>query len=135
MNRVASCVLTTALLFALPAAAQDYRGRVQGSIADETRAVMPGFSKLEQKNVRVQQPGSVTLDIVMTVGGVEQTVSVSEAPSVVEFKSTSSDLKLEHELLDQVPISGRNVLDPIGDQPRITRITRMRISSLRFPIG
>jgi hypothetical protein len=47
-------------------------------------------------------------------------VSVSEAPSVVEFKSTSSDLKLEHELLDQVPISGRNPYNLASLDPTIT---------------
>jgi len=143
----------------MTAFAQDYRGRVQGLIADETKAVMPGvtvtlrneatnvtgsfvsdelgryifdfvdpgvytvtaelpgFTKSEKRDIRVQQRGTVTVDFVMTVGGVEQTVSVTDAASVVDFKSTSSDLKLEHELLDQVPIGGRNpynlaALDP-----------------------
>src|SRR5258706_9001333 len=103
MKGITFCVVAV-LLFALPAAAQDYRGRIQGSITDETRAVMPGvsvtlrndatgvanmfvadelgryifdfvdpgiytvtaelpgFAKQEQKNIRVQQRGTVTLD-------------------------------------------------------------------------
>jgi hypothetical protein len=159
MKRLTLYMLAVVSLVAVAANAQDYRGRVQGSIADETHAVLPGvtvalrndatnvtssfvsdelgrfifdfvdpgtytvsaelpgFSKSEQRNIRVQQRGTVTVDFVMTVGGVEQTISVTDVASVVDFKSTSSDLKLEHELLDQVPISGRNpynlaVLDP-----------------------
>lgn len=150
------------LLLALPALAQDYRGRVQGLVSDETGAVipgvsvtlrndatsvagtyvsdeagryifdfvdpgvytmtaeLPGFSKSEQKNVRVQQRASVTVDFVMKVGGIEQTVSVTEAPSTVEFKSTSSTLRLERELLDQVPISGRNPYNLANLDPTIT---------------
>jgi hypothetical protein len=155
-------ILTAALFLALPAVAQDYRGRVQGTVADETQALvpgvtvtlrndatgvtntyvsdeigrfifdfvdpgvytvtaeLPGFSKSEQRNVRMQQRGSVIVDFVMKVGGVDQTVSVIDAPSVVEFKSTSSAVKLERELLDQMPISGRNPYNLANLDPTIT---------------
>jgi len=156
------CVMGFLLLAAAVAGAQDYRGRVQGSITDETRAVLPGvtvtlrndatgvagaflsdevgryifdfvepgvytvtaelagFRKAEQKNVRVPQRGSVTADIVMTVGAVEQAVVVTEAPSVVEFKSSSAELRLERELVDQMPISGRNPYNLSALDPTIT---------------
>src|SRR5262245_643979 len=92
------------LLAPLAGSAQDYRGRLQGSVIDETRAVLPGvsvtlrndatgvtsafvtnevghyvfdfvdpgvysitaelpgFKKAEQKNVRMPQRGSLTVD-------------------------------------------------------------------------
>src|SRR5262245_59013418 len=150
------------LVAALTANAQDYRGRVQGSVSDETHAVLPGvtitlhndatgvgntfvtnevghyifdfvdpglysitaelpgFKKAEQKNVRMQQRGSLTVDLTMSLGGVEQTVVVTEAPPVVEFKSSSSELRLERELVDQVPISGRNPYNLANLDPTIT---------------
>src|SRR5262245_1760962 len=162
MTRFVTCILAILSLFALTALAQDYRGRVQGSIADETKAVMPGvtvtlrneatnvtssfvsdelgryifdfvdpgtytvsaelpgFSKSEQRSIRVQQRGTVTVDFVMMVGGVEQPISVTDVASVVDFQSTSADLKLEHELLDQVPISGRNPYNLSAIDPTIT---------------
>jgi Carboxypeptidase regulatory-like domain/TonB dependent receptor len=162
MKRLTLCVLALVSFMAVAANAQDYRGRVQGAIADETHAVLPGvnvtlrneatnvtssfvsdelgryifdfvdpgrytvsaelpgFNKSEQRSVRVQQRGTVTVDFVMMVGGVEQTISVTDVASVVDFKSTSSNLKLEHELLDQVPISGRNPYNLSAIDPTIT---------------
>jgi len=161
MKRLAFLVLT-ALFVALPVLAQDYRGRVQGVVTDESRAIipgvsvtlrndatgvantyvsdelgryvfdfvdpgvytmtaeLPGFSKSQQQNVRVQQRAGIVVDFVMKIGGVEQTISVVDAPSVVEFKSTTAALRLERELLDQMPISGRNPYNLANLDPTIT---------------
>jgi hypothetical protein len=76
-----------------------------------------GFKKAEQKNIRVQQRGDITSNMVMSVGGVEETVTV-EAPKVsVRFNSSSAQLTLDQKLIDQTPIGGRNpyniaALDP-----------------------
>src|SRR5262245_27531911 len=164
MKKVAfgAAIIACVLLPALAAVAQDYRARVQGSVSDETRAVLPGvsvtlrndatgvsstfvtnevghyifdfvdpgqysitaelpgFKKAEQKNVRVQQRGSLTVDMTMSIGGVEQSVVVTEAPPVVEFKSSSSEIRLERELVDQVPIAGRNPYNLAMLDPTIT---------------
>src|SRR6266540_5258395 len=138
------------MLFAPGATAQDYRGRVQGSVLDSTQGALPGttvtlmndatgvavtfvadtdghyifdfvepgvytitgelqgFKKAQQRNVRVPQRGSVTADLTLEIGGLEERVVVEAAPMTVQFKSGSSDLTLERQLLDQVPINGRN---------------------------
>ena len=44
MKRLTLCVLALVSFMALAANAQDYRGRVQGAIADETHAVLPGVN-------------------------------------------------------------------------------------------
>jgi hypothetical protein len=137
---------------ALPttAPAQDYRARLQGSIADESRGALPGatvtlrndgtgvtvtrttngegryvfdfvdpgkytvlaelqgFRTIEQKNVVVQQRGDVTVDLTMAVGGLEERVVVEASPVAVQFNSSSQDLTLQRELIDQVPLNGRN---------------------------
>jgi Carboxypeptidase regulatory-like domain len=137
---------------ALPttAPAQDYRARVQGSLADESRAALPGatvtlrndgtgvavtrttngegryvfdfvdpgkytvvaelqgFRPIEQKNVVVQQRGDVTVDLTLAVGGLEERVTVEASPVAVQFNSSSQDLTLQRELIDQVPLNGRN---------------------------
>lgn len=120
------------LLFAPEATAQDYRGRVQGSVLDSTQGTLPGtsvtlvndatgvavtfvadkdghyifdfvepgvytitgelqgFKKAQQRNVRVAQRGSVTADLRLEIGGLEERVVVEAPPVTVQFKSSSS---------------------------------------------
>jgi hypothetical protein len=138
------------LVLATAAAAQDYRGRVQGSVFDESQGALPGatvtllndatgvaatriteadgrylfdfvepgiytivaeldgFKKAEQKNVRVQQRGDVTADLTLSVGGLEETVTVEAPPVAVQFNNSSANLTMERQLVDQAPIGGRN---------------------------
>jgi hypothetical protein len=69
---------------------------------------LEGFKQVEQKNVRVQQRGDVTADLTLSIGGHEETVTVEAATPLVQFNTSSTNLTIEKEVLDQVPISGRN---------------------------
>jgi hypothetical protein len=147
------------LMLAGPATAQDYRARVQGAVADESKGALPGvsvtlrndatgvavnrvtsgegrylfdfvepgtytllaeldgFNRAEQRNVRVPQRGDVTVDLMLTVGAFQETVTVEAAPTAVQFNTSSSELTVDRQLVDQMPISGRNpyslaTLDP-----------------------
>jgi len=142
--------LGSLLVLGPTAAAQDYRGRIQGSVMDTSKSSLPGatvtvrndatgvtatfitdtsgryifdfvdpgtytltaelqgFKKAEQKNLRVAQRATVAVDLTLDVGGIEESVTVDAAPVSVQFKSSSADLTLEQQLVDQVPISGRN---------------------------
>lgn len=71
-------------------------------------AELSGFKKADQRNVRVPQRGDVTANLTMQVGGVEETVVVEAAPVAVQFNTSSSDITIERQLVDQVPINGRN---------------------------
>ena len=71
-------------------------------------AELQGFKKAEQKNIRVQQRGDATVDLVLGIGGISETVVVEAAPVMVQFNTSSSDLTIERQLVDQVPINGRN---------------------------
>jgi hypothetical protein len=150
------------MLFAPCATAQDYRGRVQGTVLDSTQSALPGatitmvndatgvavtfvadqdghyifdfvdpgvytitgelqgFKTAQQRNVRVPQRGSVTADLTLELGGVEERVVVEAAPVTVQFKSSSSDFTLERQLVDQVPINGRNPYSLASLDPTIT---------------
>jgi hypothetical protein len=155
-------VLATLAALATPAAAQDYRGRVQGSINDSSQGALPGttvtlrndatgvavtnvtntegkyifdfvdpgtytivaelqgFKSAEQRNVRVQQRSSLTVDLALSVGGIEERIVVEAAPMQVQFRSSSSDITLERQLVDQVPIPGRNPYNLAALDPSIT---------------
>ena len=80
-------------------------------------AELQGFKSVEQKNVAVQQRGDVTVDLALAIGTLEERVVVEVAPVTVQFNSSSKDFTLGRELIDQVPINGRNpynlaTLDP-----------------------
>ena len=57
------------------------------------------------------------MDLTLAIGALEERVVVEAAPVTVQFNSSSKDLTLGRELIDQVPINGRNpynlaTLDP-----------------------
>lgn len=80
-------------------------------------ARLDGFKTAEQKNLRVQQRGDVTANLALELGGLQETVTVQAEAVQVQLNSSSSNLTLERQLIDQIPISGRNpynlsTLDP-----------------------
>jgi Carboxypeptidase regulatory-like domain/TonB dependent receptor len=161
MKRVVFGLVLVGVLLAaaLPAHAQDYRGRLQGVVTDSTQGTMPGvivtltndatgvavervtdaqgrylfdfvepgaysvsasltgFKKASQQNIRMQQQGNVTVDLVLAVGSLEEVVNVTIPPVAVQFRSSTRNLTFERQLVDQAPIPGRNpynlsMLDP-----------------------
>jgi hypothetical protein len=83
-------------------------------------AELGGFKKAEQKNVRVQQRNSVTANLILQVGAMEEQIVVQEPPVAVQFKSSSADITLERQLIEQAPISGRNPYNLASVDPTIS---------------
>jgi hypothetical protein len=83
-------------------------------------AELQGFKTAQQKNVRVQQRSALSVDLTLEVGGIEEQVVVTAAPVAVQFKTSSSDITLEKELIDQAPIAGRNPYNLASLDPTIT---------------
>jgi hypothetical protein len=78
---------------------------------------LDGFKTAAQKNQRVQQRGDVTVNLTLEVGGLQETVIVQAEAVQVQLNTSSSNLTLERQLIDQIPLSGRNpynlsTLDP-----------------------
>jgi hypothetical protein len=76
-----------------------------------------GFKKFEQRGFTVQNRGDVTVDARMQIGGVTEVVTVQDTPVAVQFNSTSDVTTIGSELIQQLPIRGRNpynitTLDP-----------------------
>ena len=76
-----------------------------------------GFKKYEQRNVTVQNRGDVTVDAKLEIGGVTEVITVQDTPVAVQFNSTSDILTIGREIVEQLPIRGRNpynitTLDP-----------------------
>ena len=71
-------------------------------------AQVAGFATLVQKNVRMPQRGDVTADLTLKVSTMEETVTVEESPSAVQFNSSARDLSVEGEFIRTLPLSTRN---------------------------
>jgi len=71
-------------------------------------AELQGFKSVEQKNVSVQQRGDVTVDLTLGIGRLEERIVVEAAPIAVQFNSSSKNMTLGRDLIDQVPLAGRN---------------------------
>ena len=85
-------------------------------------AELDGFKKAEQKAMRVQQRGDVTARLTMEVGGLQETVTVQAESVQVQLNTSSANLTLERQLIDQVPISGRNPYNLSTLDPTLTLI-------------
>ena len=81
-------------------------------IAEQT-----GFGRFQQENFTVQVRADVTINPVLTAGGVAEQVTVSEAVVAVKFNTSGVDLTIDRKMLTDLPILGRNpfrlaLLDP-----------------------
>jgi hypothetical protein len=153
------------MLLTHPASAQDYRARVQGTVADVSQGALPGavvtltnaatgvattrvtdtngrylfdfvdpgtyvvqaelegFKAAQQQNVRVPQRGDVTVGMVLELGTIAEMVTVTVAPSSVQFHSSSTELTMERQLIDQAPVAGRNPYNLASLDPTILTST------------
>lgn len=79
-----------------------------------------GFKKYEQHNVVVQNRGDVTVDPRLEVGAVNEVVSIVDTPVAVQFNTSSTTLTIEHKVIDQLPIRGRNPYNVTTLDPTVT---------------
>lgn len=71
-------------------------------------AELTGFKKSEKKGIRVQQRGDVTADLTLAIGTLTETVIVQAEATQVQLNSSNSQLTLERQIIDQMPLNGRN---------------------------
>ncbi|MBM3738233.1 MAG: hypothetical protein FJW39_20825 [Acidobacteria bacterium] len=147
------------LLLALPALAQDYRGRVQGVVTDSTNAAIPqatvtltnsntrtatvraadergqylfdfvepgtysltaasqGFGSFSKENIQVLVRSDLTVNIALSVGDVNQTITVSDTAVELQFNTTTLSQTIDGKMLKELPVLARNpftlaLLDP-----------------------
>jgi hypothetical protein len=71
-------------------------------------AELTGFKKAERKGVRAQQRGDVSANLTLSIGTLSETVTVQAEATQVQLNSSNSQLTLERQLIDQMPLNGRN---------------------------
>src|SRR5215813_7602457 len=162
LPHITLAVIALILLAGSSISAQDYRGKVQGTIIDEAGAAVPGanvvlrntktgvdvarqsnadghyifdfvepgdyivvveqtgFKKAVQENVVVRVRADVTVDLKLSVGGVQEPVTVESPPIAVQFGSSSTLLTIENKLVDQLPVRGRNPYNVVNLDPTVS---------------
>jgi len=142
--------LVLALLGAGLALAQEYRGRIQGTVTDPTNAVavgatvtllntntgvstvrttdlaghylfdlvepgtysvaveMAGFKRFVQENILVENRSDLTVNAVLQVGGVTESVTITAAPVALKFNTSTMELTMDNTMVMNAPIMARN---------------------------
>ncbi|MFN7993657.1 MAG: carboxypeptidase-like regulatory domain-containing protein [Bryobacteraceae bacterium] len=67
-----------------------------------------GFQRAVQENVTVMTAGDVTVNISLKVGGVSETVNVTEEVSTVEFNTSTMTTTVQGTMLKDIPVLARN---------------------------
>ncbi len=80
-------------------------------------AELTGFKKSERKGIRVQQRADVAANLTLSMGTLNETVTVVAETTQVQLNSGNQQMTIESQLIDQMPLNGRNpynlaMLDP-----------------------
>jgi hypothetical protein len=92
---------------------------VPGTYTVQFRA--QGFEKLDISNVVVKSGSTITEDGVMRLGQLTETVNVSSAPPVVETTASNFTTSISTQIIDKVPIVGRDIQTLVQLMPGITQ--------------
>ena len=89
----------------------------------EVRAT--GFETYERKDVVLDTDAALTLDCLLKVGSISQTVSVTDNALHVETVSTQSGEVIDGRQMAAVPLNGRSFTDLLSLQPGVAPVTTL----------
>ena len=75
----------------------------------DVTAELTGFRRQTRPDVRLEVGQEATLNFMLALAGVDEVVTVTAAPPVVETTKTTIDQVVRREQIDMLPISGRTV--------------------------
>jgi hypothetical protein len=85
------------------------------------RASVTGFKTFERKGVRIGTQQFFTLDVVLEVGALEETITVSADAPLIETSNASTGNVLDKETLQALPSTGRNIFLISNTVPTVVR--------------
>ncbi len=68
-------------------------------------ASMPSFKTVVKENIELPAGETVTVNVILPAGTIEETVTVTGAAPVVDVKTSTTDAKINQEMLDKLPTS------------------------------
>lgn len=78
-----------------------------------------GFQKVSRKNVVIQVQQSARVDISLTVGGTDQTITVTSDVPLLQPDSSSLGQVVEERSANELPLNGRNVFNLVSLAPSV----------------
>ena len=69
------------------------------------KASLAGFKTIVRENIDVSADSTVTIDLVLPVGEIKETVTVSAAGPIVDTKASTVDTRFRTEMLEKLPTS------------------------------
>jgi hypothetical protein len=69
---------------------------------------MEGFKRFLQENILVENRGDITVNATLQLGGVAETITISESPVSVKFNTSSMDLTMDNTMVRNLPLVFRN---------------------------
>ena len=91
----------------------------------------PGFSGYQRNNVALDTNATITLDVLLEVGSVAQTVSVSDNTLRVETASTQLGQVITGKQITAVPLDGRSYTDLLSLQPGVAPQTTITSTTVQ----
>ena len=85
------------------------------------KAEAPGFRAFEQANIVLEVAQDARLDIEMQPGAVTETVRVTEAPPLLDTTSAELGGTLQHQVINDLPLNGRNFQNLLDLRPGVTK--------------
>jgi trimeric autotransporter adhesin len=85
------------------------------------RVAVPGFKTFERKGLRINTQQFVTLDIVLEVGVLEETITVLAQAPLIETSNASTGNVLDSDTLQALPSTGRNIFLISNTVPTVVR--------------
>ncbi len=86
----------------------------------KVRAEAKGFKATERQNVILEVSGELRIDLAMQPGEVSQTITVTEQIPLVETTNAELGGTLQSEIIDTIPLNGRNFVNLLQLRPGVT---------------
>jgi Carboxypeptidase regulatory-like domain len=83
------------------------------------RVEATGFKRYEQRGFTVQNRGDLTVDAHLETGAVSESVTIVDSPVAVQFNSSSDTTTISNEMINQMPLRGRNPYNVVALDPTI----------------
>jgi carboxypeptidase family protein/TonB-dependent receptor-like protein len=84
------------------------------------RAEAKGFRAVEQQNILLEVGKEIRVDLSLQPGEVSQTITITEAPPMVETTNATLGGTLSNETINELPLNGRNYINLLSLRPGMT---------------
>jgi hypothetical protein len=81
------------------------------------RAEAKGFKKVEQQNILLEVGKEIRVDLSLQPGEISQTITITEAPPMVETTNATLGGTISNETINDLPLNGRNYINLLTLRP------------------